>query len=208
MRKASQAGAVGLVLAFGWSAKAQMPATPSQCAEPATAAISTPTVNPPATPPSVTPGHIFTDAKGNVWSLTAQGTVTENGKAAGYTAEVSQIVVVNGILYQETTFGEWWGWDGSKWLGVSGDPTKGTPVMVTTVANDVGQNFALPDNTALTMVQAQKLAAAGQMQWLKRAAAGQSRDRITQEGDPTTVQRLARILSQLGSARLDLSGQQ
>ena len=63
---------------------------------------------------------------------TAAGTVTVNGKPAAYTADVSQIVNVNGVVYQEA-FGRWWAWDGTGWVGVSGDPTQAT-VTVTTVS--------------------------------------------------------------------------
>ncbi|MGD0107255.1 MAG: hypothetical protein ABSC06_24935 [Rhodopila sp.] len=110
----------------------QAPVTAAQ-ANAALQAASTATTN--GSPMTVT------DSAGNTWTVTANGTVDENGSAAVYTADVSQIVNVNGQIYQEAN-GHWWVWDGSGWEGVSGDPTQG-PVTVTTIADAQGQNYSI-----------------------------------------------------------------
>ena len=114
--------------------------TPVTAAAPATPAATPSAQASTATPGA--PGQTLTDSAGNAWAITAGGTVTVNGKPAAYTADVSQIVNVNGVVYQETTFGGWWAWDGTGWVGVSGDPTQAT-VTVTTVADATGQNYSL-----------------------------------------------------------------
>ncbi|MGD0107267.1 MAG: hypothetical protein ABSC06_24995, partial [Rhodopila sp.] len=113
--------------------------TPVTAAAPATPAATPSAQASTATPGG--PGQTLTDSAGNAWAITAGGTVTVNGKPAAYTADVSQIVNVNGVVYQEA-FGRWWAWDGTGWVGVSGDPIQ-TAVTVTTVADATGQNYSL-----------------------------------------------------------------
>ena len=128
------------------TAQAACEAAQTAATTPVTAAApATPAATPSAQASTATPGgagQSLTDSAGNAWAITAAGTVTVNGKPAAYTADVSQIVNVNGVVYQETTFGGWWAWDGTGWVGVSGDPTQAT-VTVTTVADATGQNYSI-----------------------------------------------------------------
>lgn len=57
----------------------------------------------------------ITDAAGNTWTITAAGTVDENGAAAAYSAGVNQIAYVNGAVWQENAAGDWWEWTGTNW---------------------------------------------------------------------------------------------
>src|ERR1700734_4069949 len=66
------------------------------------------------------------DASGNIWTLSSAKAVLENGKAAGYTANVVSLLYYNSVVYQENTAGGWWDWNGSGWTGVSGNPSTGT----------------------------------------------------------------------------------
>lgn len=50
---------------------------------------------------------VITDASGNTWTL-ANGVVQENGQAAGYSADVTQIAYVDGTVWQQNTQGLWW----------------------------------------------------------------------------------------------------
>ena len=58
----------------------------------------------------------ITDASGNVWTIAA-GVVDENGQAAGYSENVSELAYVNGTIWQENTSNLWWEWNGSTWPG-------------------------------------------------------------------------------------------
>jgi hypothetical protein len=120
----------------------------SAAAVPATITAPATTI-PTATIATITPGQTLTDSAGNAWAITAAGTVTVNGKPAAYTADVSQIVNANGVVYQQA-FGHWWGWDGSGWFGVSGDPRQGS-VAVITVADATGQNYSTAPSGAVTV---------------------------------------------------------
>jgi beta-glucanase (GH16 family) len=59
------------------------------------------------------------DAMGNVWTLGNSGAgdliVDENGMAAGFTANVAQLVWVGQVISHENTSGGWYGWTGSGW---------------------------------------------------------------------------------------------
>lgn len=61
------------------------------------------------------------DSNGNVWTLVT-GVVIENGRAAGYSANVILLLYYNGVIYQENSAKGWWSWSGSTWIAASGDP--------------------------------------------------------------------------------------
>jgi hypothetical protein len=62
----------------------------------------------------------ITDQQSNVWTVSS-GVILENGIKAGYSAYVSQLLYVNGVIYQQNTAGGWWSWNGSTWVGAK-DP--------------------------------------------------------------------------------------
>ncbi len=64
-------------------------------------------------------GNTFTDAQGNVWTLEANQKVYENGKPAGHTANVIQLLYSNGIIYHENAKHNWYSWNGSGWTRTS-----------------------------------------------------------------------------------------
>lgn len=61
------------------------------------------------------------DAVGNVWTLGNSGSgdlvVDENGMAAGFTANVAQLVYVGDVVSHENTSGAWYRWSGDGWYG-------------------------------------------------------------------------------------------
>lgn len=75
------------------------------------------------------------DAKGNTWTL-VKGVVLENGKAAGYSANVAAIAYEKGVIWQHNANGLWWSWNGTTWAG-AGTSTSPVPVPIpVTSAND------------------------------------------------------------------------
>jgi len=67
----------------------------------------------------------ITDSSGNVWTVSG-GVVYENGKMAGYSNAVKELLYENNIIYQENSGGDWWSWNGSTWSGTS-NPTEAPP---------------------------------------------------------------------------------
>jgi Cellulase (glycosyl hydrolase family 5)/Ca-dependent carbohydrate-binding module xylan-binding len=67
-------------------------------------------------------GSSITDANGNVWTITSSNTVDENGSAAGYTANVTEMAYVNGNVWHENTSGNWYEWNGSGGWNTGSDP--------------------------------------------------------------------------------------
>lgn len=70
-----------------------------------------------ATPPpasvTIPPATSITDSKGNVWTVVA-GVVQMNGKPAGFSANVTELVYVNQTIWQ-TANGSWFSWTGTTW---------------------------------------------------------------------------------------------
>jgi hypothetical protein len=58
------------------------------------------------------------DATHNTWTLSG-GVVYENGSTAGYSANVTQLVYSNGLIYQANAGGHWWSWNGGTWVQTS-----------------------------------------------------------------------------------------
>lgn len=69
-------------------------------------------------------GQQIVDAQGNVWTV-SNGTVLENGSAAGFTETVVEIAYVNGEIYQKNGPGGWWVWSSGAWVAAS-DPAVGS----------------------------------------------------------------------------------
>jgi beta-glucanase (GH16 family) len=99
----------------------------------ATYAGQTTTPPPPPPPPTPTPTvsadytavlagstAAITDASGNVWTVSSGGQIAVNGKVDSVTSGVTQLVYVNGTIWQENTWKNWYGetkpndsWSGS-----------------------------------------------------------------------------------------------
>lgn len=72
-------------------------------------------------------GGSITDSSGNVWTLTASGSVFENGSAVpggGTTSQLTYVSATNTIWGQDAGSGQWYSWNGSIWVG----PSAGTPI--------------------------------------------------------------------------------
>jgi hypothetical protein len=119
----------GTTWAGAGTATSPLPATtPTPTPTPAPTPTPTPTPAPTPTPtPTATPSpnntvvtasstSAITDASGNAWTI-ANGVVQENGKAAGYSANVTEIAYVNGNVWQENNANLWWEWNGTTWPG-------------------------------------------------------------------------------------------
>ncbi len=71
------------------------------------------------------PGESIVDSSGNVWTLGGSASdqvIYENGALAGYSANVTQLIYVGGVVSQENTAGGWWSWTGGGWNGEA-DPS-------------------------------------------------------------------------------------
>ncbi|MBS0640052.1 MAG: hypothetical protein JSS43_09285 [Proteobacteria bacterium] len=73
------------------------------------------------------------DASGNKWTI-VNGAVQENGKAAGYTANVKELAYVNHTVWQENASNLWWSWNGTGWSGGNGTATSPLPANGTTTS--------------------------------------------------------------------------
>lgn len=69
-------------------------------------------------------GNSFTDSGGNVWTINSSNVVLENGSAAGFSANVAEIDLVSGTVWQKNTSNSWYFWTGSTWTA-GNDPTAG-----------------------------------------------------------------------------------
>jgi hypothetical protein len=65
----------------------------------------------------------ITDGSGNVWAV-AGGIVYENGKNAGTTKNVTELLYYGGGIYQKNSADKWYYWLGSSWKA-SSDPESG-----------------------------------------------------------------------------------
>lgn len=64
------------------------------------------------------------DGSGNVWTI-SDGVIFKNGQVAGYSANVTELYYLNGVVYQENNAQNWWSWNGSVWVDAS-NPTGGS----------------------------------------------------------------------------------
>jgi hypothetical protein len=80
-----------------------------------------------------TSGGSITDASGNVWTLTAEDDIDENGTAApggAGTSALTYVASTQTIWGQDATSGGWYSWNGSNWIG----PAATSPVSTATAA--------------------------------------------------------------------------
>ena len=66
----------------------------------------------------IPPASQIVDASGNVWTVSG-GVVYENGAAAGFSANVTNLVYEGQTVYQNNDAGGWWSWNGSTWVSAS-----------------------------------------------------------------------------------------
>ncbi len=65
------------------------------------------------------------DGSGNSWTLAVVNgsfAVYENGAAAGFSTEVTQLAYIGHVVSQENAAGDWWSWTAGNWAS-EGDPT-------------------------------------------------------------------------------------
>jgi hypothetical protein len=74
---------------------------------------------------AIPPASQIIDASGNVWTVSS-GIVYENAAAAGYSANVVELLYQNSVVYQKNSSGGWWSWNGSTWVSAS-SPVDGNP---------------------------------------------------------------------------------
>jgi hypothetical protein len=125
------------------TATSPLPATTTPTPTPTPAPTPTPTPAPTPLPapsgPSVNDTIVpagsntsITDASGKSWTI-VNGVVQENGAAAGYSANVTEIAYVNGNVWQENNTNTWWEWNGTSWAG-TGTTTSPLPSSATIAA--------------------------------------------------------------------------
>lgn len=61
------------------------------------------------------------DNSGNLWTVVS-GVIYENGVAAGVSSNVILLLWYNGAIYQENSSDNWYEWNGTTYIAVSGDP--------------------------------------------------------------------------------------
>jgi hypothetical protein len=61
------------------------------------------------------------DSQLNIWTVVS-GVVYKNGATAGFTSEVTVLLYYSGFIFQENINSAWWGWNGSAWIALTGDP--------------------------------------------------------------------------------------
>ena len=74
------------------------------------------------------------DSAHNVWTV-AGGVVYENGKTAGYSANVSALHYSAGTVYQQNKSCRWWYWNGSTWVSTSNPAPSTTPACPASTAS-------------------------------------------------------------------------
>ncbi len=105
----------------------------------------------------------ITDASGDTWTITSDGQVAVNGIIDPTTANVTELALVNGTIWQENSSNLWWGkttqtapWSPDAGTATSPLPATGTPApnpMPTPSANDsvvTGTNSAITDASGNT----------------------------------------------------------
>ena len=71
-------------------------------------------------------GASIVDANHNVWTI-VNGSVFENGSAAGYSSGVTELAYEKGVIWQENSSSLWWSWNGTGWDGGAGIATSPVP---------------------------------------------------------------------------------
>jgi Cellulase (glycosyl hydrolase family 5) len=72
----------------------------------------------------------ITDAAGNKWTITSGGQVAVNGVADTSTAQVVDMALVDGAIWQQNAAGLWWSWVGGVWTPPEGTKTSPLPAAV------------------------------------------------------------------------------
>jgi hypothetical protein len=68
------------------------------------------------------PGPEITDIDGNVWQITPEGQIAENGVTDPITQQLETLLFYNNAVYQNAAGPYWWKWENDAWVQVSGDP--------------------------------------------------------------------------------------
>ncbi len=86
------------------------------------------------------------DSQLNAWTISSAGVVLENGTNAALSANVNLLLWHSNVIYQRNTVGNWWMWNGSGWVTVSGDPRVSTTPTATPVPAGVVKIMPLGDS--------------------------------------------------------------
>lgn len=86
------------------------------------------------------------DASLNIWTVTSDGVVQENGSNAGFSDSVIALLYYGGDVYQENVDYNWWIWQtAGYWQSVAGDPRGSVAPVITsslTASGIVGTAFS------------------------------------------------------------------
>lgn len=80
------------------------------------------------------------DSSGNVWTLPTTEIAYRNGARAGSNYNTVQLLYYGNVIYCENTSGEWYSWNGSAWVSVSGNPETAADPRGPSVAQYVNYN--------------------------------------------------------------------
>ena len=82
--------------------------------------FDTPSLTPSASGTTIPPAPQIVDGGGSIWTV-VDGVIYQNGSLAGYSNQVIELLLLNGVIYQENSSLNWWSWNGSGWTAV-GNP--------------------------------------------------------------------------------------
>lgn len=72
-------------------------------------------------------GGTILDAACNKWTV-VNGVVSENGALAGFSANVTELAIVSGVIWQVNTSAQWYDWLGTTWGPAGGTTVSPLPV--------------------------------------------------------------------------------
>jgi hypothetical protein len=82
--------------------------------------------------------EILVDSELHVWTLPADGYASMDGVRADGNYNTISVLYYNKIIYCENTSNEWYSWNGSAWLKISGDPVTNNPRVVSANGASIG----------------------------------------------------------------------
>ena len=85
----------------------------------------------------------ITDTAGHRWTISTSGTVLEDAKTAGFTANVAELAYVNDAVWSENTAGDWYSWNGSTWLAGMDPVSIATPAPTPAAIPSPNDTFLL-----------------------------------------------------------------
>lgn len=81
-------------------------------------------------------GQSFTDGSGNIWTISVGGEALMNGSAPVFSANVAQLNLVNGTVWQLNASNQWYSWSGTAWVPGANPLGESQPSVLTYIVSD------------------------------------------------------------------------